>query len=349
MKRQSFLFLAAALTAVLMTASCNDAEPEKATLAEGAITVTIQSDAATKATSGTDAEPCETALNSVQILVFDADGHLYRYATSSSLTSGDSQTFQNVNAGSYTVVAVANVSDLSSVSTITALQSTAAALGDNSTTATTGFRMYGSGIVTVTSTHTASSPATLSVAMSRYTSRVRLVSVTNGMAAALGSLTIDYVMLTNVLTSWTMGGSGTPTGWGNLAGRKSGSVIASASDATCADLTFHSCGQSVASGAGAVSLNYRFYSFPNNNSSTVTGPAATEGPVRLVVKASFDSRSYYYPVTIPDIARNNTYDVTLTITGPGSDDPNTPVEKGNISATITVAPWTGGDAYNETI
>ena len=341
------IFFFAALASMMLAVSCNDLE--KTETAGGSLTVKVIEGIATKVASGTTAETYETQLNSVQILLFDSGGNIYRYANSSSLSDGGSQSFENVNAATYTVVAVANAPNLSSVSNLSALEALSVALGDNSTDAATGFRMYGSTTVNVTAANTTSNPASCEVSLSRYTARVKLVRVTNSLPAALGALTVDNVMLINVLTSWNYAGSSEASTWGNLAGRKNGSVIASAGNATCADLTFNGTGFSVVRGSSAAP-DYKFYSFPNGSSSTATGASATEGPVRLVVTASFDGRTYYDPGTIPGVARNTSYDVLLTITGPGSDDPNTPVDKGNISATIVVSPWTsGGEAYEETI
>ena len=339
------IFIVAALV-VALSASCSEVEKAPD---EGSLAVRVVDGIATKAASGTTAESYETRLNSVQILLFDSGGSLYRYASLASPESGGTQVFENVNAATYTVVAVANAPDLRTVSSLSAMASMSVSLGDNGTAAATGFRMYGSTTVSVTGANTTSNPAACEVALTRYTARLKLIRVTNSLPAAYGALTVDNVMLINVLTSWNYAGTGEASGWGNLAGRKNGSVIASASDATYAELTFNGTGLSVAHGASA-SPDYKFYSLPNGSTSTATGSLATEGPVRLVVTASFDGRTYYYPVTIPGVARNTSYDVLLTITGPGSDDPNTPVAKGNVSATITVSPWTsGGEAYDETI
>lgn len=346
MQTKSFFFIAA-IASLMLAASCNELEKQNASA--GSLTVKVTDGILTKVASGTTAETYETQLNSVQILLFDSNGNLYRYANPSSMSDGGTQSFENVNAATYTVVAVANAPDLSSVSSLSALEALSVELGDNSTDAATGFRMYGSATATVTGGNTTANPATCEVSLSRYTARVKLIRVTNSLPAALGGLTVDNVMLINVLTSWNYAGSGDASTWGNLAGRKDGSVISSAADATCADLTFNGTGFSVAQGS-PVTPDYKFYSFPNGSTSAETGASATEGPVRLVVTATFDGRTYYYPVTIPGIARNTSYDVMLTITGPGSDDPNTPVAKGNIQATIIVSPWiSGGEAYEETI
>ena len=59
----------------------------------------------------------------------------------------------------------------------------------------------------------------------------------------------------------------------------------------------------------------------------------------------------YYPVVLDNavLERNKTYTVGLTITGPGSSDPDKPVDKGSIAVTISVSGWTAGATYDETI
>ena len=70
---------------------------------------------------------------------------------------------------------------------------------------------------------------------------------------------------------------------------------------------------------------------------------------RIVVTATIGGTKYYYPVLIDFPARNSAYTVELTITGLGSTDPDKPVEKGSITATVTVDPWQNGTVYSETI
>lgn len=112
----------------------------------------------------------------------------------------------------------------------------------------------------------------------------------------------------------------------------------------------------------------RFYVFPNETGKDdVTGtsaqspaasfngpmPLSTPAPTRLVVVASFNNNgavaTYYYPVTIPNMERNKSYDVTLVISGFGSDDPNREPIKGKIETIINVMPWGGQTEINQEI
>ena len=68
-----------------------------------------------------------------------------------------------------------------------------------------------------------------------------------------------------------------------------------------------------------------------------------------MVAATISGTKYYYPVTINTPERNKAYTVELTITGLGSTDPDQPVSKGAITASVTVQEWLPGTTYEETI
>lgn len=349
------------LTALLALSSCNkdiNGGTDAAPLESGEIVLDLDFPEAemTKAVSAyTTAQTYESQVNSVQILVFDSAGTIDKYLNAGTKTSGISI---STVTGAKTVWAVVNGPDLKSCASLSALQSTAITLGgNNSTTASTGFIMAGSNTCTVST-----SSVSCAITVSRFVSRVALVSVTNSLPASYGALTVNCAYLTNVVGNQTLAGNATAATWYNKFGRadettqvSSHIIDGSTYKASCADLTF----KSVSSGSAAVgashtpSTPYLFYCFPN--SSTVA-PATfstsfTAQRTVLVVKATVGSKAYYYPVVLDDAvpARNAAYTVALTITGPGSDDPNKPVQKGTMSASITVSPWSSGAVYQETI
>ena len=96
---------------------------------------------------------------------------------------------------------------------------------------------------------------------------------------------------------------------------------------------------------------YLFYCYPNSTTTDATGWSSsfTARKTRLVVAATIGGTKYYYPVVIDTPARNTAYTVELTITGLGSTDPDKPVQKGSITASVTVEGWASGAVYNETI
>ncbi len=343
------MMMMAALGAVLLTA-CEPVESEKKT-ETGALAVMVGQNLETKAVS-TTAQTFESKLNKLRLLVYDASGSLYKdEEVASPFTS---HTIPNVKAGTYSVCAVANTcAAISDVTTLTKLTGTVVKLSDCSTTESTGFAMYAQADGVSVSGGSSATP--VSLAVTRFPARVKLMSVKNSLPASLGALTVENVMLINGYSQWALGASGNPTGAMNPAGRKSngaGDIIASASDVNEATYSFKavpSGDQTLANGSAAKSYGYYFYSFPNLVQTDVTGAKQTGGKARLVVTASFNGNRYYYPVTIPLLERNKCYEVTIIVSGAGSDDPNVPVTKGSMSVNITVSDWVAGGDYTETI
>jgi hypothetical protein len=142
-------------------------------------------------------------------------------------------------------------------------------------------------------------------------------------------------------------------------GRKDGATESSqiidgdTNKASCEALTFKSVKQEVAHGSNLnITTPYLFYSFPNSNTAGSTGwvNPFTARASRLVVTATIDGVKYYYPVTLSKkLERNKAYTVEITITGLGSTDPDKPIEKGGLTAAITVLDWVDGGSYEETL
>ena len=347
------LFIMAAVAA--MACSCDkdaDCEPcqEAQTKATLNVSLDFEDEPQTRATSYITAQTYETKVNDVQVLVFDSTGALNAYVDADTKTSGISI---STTAGSKTVWAVVNGPNLSSITTLSALQSTAVDLGANSTTETTGFVMAGSTTCTV-----GSSAATASVAVKRLVARVALQKINNSLPGSYGSLTVNNVTLINVAGNQNLAGTASVSTWYNKMGRKDGAtatgqiIDGSTYVASHPTLTFKSVGSSVANGASLTPTTpYLFYCYPNSTTTDATGWSSsfTARKTRLVVAATIGGTKYYYPVVIDTPARNTAYTVELTITGLGSTDPDKPVQKGSITASVTVEGWASGAVYNETI
>jgi hypothetical protein len=326
---------------------CQKEDQAEATLA---VNLDLEDDAQTKATAYVTAQPYETAINDVQVLVFDSSGALNAYVDADTKTSGINI---KTTTGSKTICAVVNGPDLSSVTTIPELNAKTIDLGDNSITSTAGFVMAGS-----TSCNVSTSSQNVNVTVRRFVSRVALQKVNNALPASYGAMTINNVTLINVVGNQNLAGAATASTWYNKMGRKDGATASnqiidgSTYLASHPTLTFKSVESSVASGASHTPTTpYLFYTFPNSTSNDVTGWATsfTARKTRLVVAATIGGKKYYYPVVIDTPSRNNAYTVELTITGLGSTEPDKPVEKGTINASVTVEGWATGSIYNETI
>lgn len=301
-------------------------------------------------TAYTTAQDYEKAVNSVQILVFDGDGKINIYKDAGTATSNISI---STTAGSKTVWAVVNGPDLSSVSSLSALQATAVDLADNSLTKTEGFVMTGSTTCTLTA-----SGATAAVTVSRLVARVALQKVTNSLPEGYGALKIDHITLANVVGNQNLAGNASISTWYNKAGRKDDATAATqiidgtTNKASCPTLTFAAPAASVNNGAAHTPATpYLTYCYPNSTSTDANGWTSTFSArkTRLIVAATISGTKYYYPVTINTPERNKAYTVELAITGLGSTDPDQPVSKGAITASVTVKDWVAGATYEETI
>lgn len=104
---------------------------------------------------------------------------------------------------------------------------------------------------------------------------------------------------------------------------------------------------------------HTFYSYPNSWAPAHDTGSWSPRATSLVVEAEFlvDGEWYecFYPVTLyggtdgKGLERNKQYVVRLTVTRPGSGNPNEPVSFGAMSGSIEVADWETGASYTETI
>ena len=343
--KKTILFAALGL---LGLAACNVLEPSNEFTGEGELVISVKSDdgGLTKADTapfGKDAD-----IRDVQLFLFLPDGTLYLRKT----MDGDnlSLSLDRVRTGTYSIVAVANAPEMNAIVNKSELERTAVSLELNDPDR--GFLMYGETSQTV-GTSTGSAAARAEITVRRLVGRVRLTSVTNHLPASYGSLTVEYAFLENGMRSWNLSAQGTPSGYVNFAGRKSpGSAsgtpadyIASAGDAECPKLTFHAVNQTVAWNATR-SFDLPFYCFPNSLTEAddhFDGATSRDACVRLVLRGSYgESHQWYYPVTIPNLERNKSYDVSFIISGPGSEDPNQKVTMGGLSVVVRVDPWQAG-------
>lgn len=351
------------LMAIFGAMSCDNITPSGEE--SGSLTLVIFGEDATKA-SAIDAQPYETALNSLQILVFEGETLMRHENITEGLSSLPlSKTFSDLKAGAYQVYAVANAPSLSGVGSLTAFLATAVTLTDCGLTTSTGFVMCAGATATVSNGSTTSA----ALSLQRFCSRVKLVSVTNSVPAGYaggGAITVKGAFLINAKGTWNLAGSGSASEWVNLGGRTSGNhastnrgdYIDAAADVNPSAYqahVFHADGSSVARGATKNYGTY-FYTMPNEVTTDHTGATATPSTgamTRLVILATVNGTDYWYPVTLfkegkgPE--RNTAYDVTVTIKATGSDDPNEPVGKGNLTATVTVRDWLSGADYIEEI
>ena len=310
MKKSIFAF-AAALVA-LVACNKNEATPmqpqnQLETLEPCELTVGICG-AMTKATAVTTEN--EAKVNNLQIFVFRGDD-LDAYAS----VDNAKELTLSCTAGEREVYALVNAPDYSAVPGKAALLAKVSELSANSLT---NFEMVGSKSVTLPQA------STVSIDVNRIASRVVLKKITrNFTSAALQSLdfTIDAIYLINVAGNTSYDLTKAPAAWYNVA--KNNNELAS--------LLYDAPASAVANGQSYIPV-HTFYGYPNDLAVNTT---------RLVIETTLGTTKYYYPINLPAMESNKSYEIEeVTITRPGSDNPDEPVSFADASFSINVIDWT---------
>ena len=352
MKKNLLLGWAAA-TAVLLTGACNKAPQPATEIETGSVIIKPVLDGHELVTRAADTDDYdqEATISDVQLLVFDTSGYLEHY---SSVNTETTEFFFDLRVGNMKAWVVANGPNLSTIKTESALTSMMINLASYNNPSE-DFVMAGSQSFQVI----ANGDVECTVPISRLVSRITLKSVTSLLPAAYGTVTIDYALLENVVSTYSLSGTAGTTGWYNPMGRITESTLVQTHivnpptyAADQPQLTFRTLTGSTGFTNGTTyNTPLRFYAYPNATATDHTGFATTFTPryTRLVLKASIDGGTYYYPVSLPNLVRNKSYDVHVTLIGLGSSDPDQPVQKGMVDLLVQVTPWGEGSVINETI
>ena len=334
MKHHILILLGAFLAASAVSCNKNDS-PAALTAEKIRIVVDVEGSGApgTRVTGVTsNSTSTEAKVNSLQVFVFNGE-QLDGYGSSSgSLTATVSCT-----AGTRDIWAVVNAPALGSVSTKTQLLATVSDLAAE----ISNFQMIGS------KSETLRKDGNVRITVDRLAARVVLKGIKNALtnAAQAASFKVLSVYLTNVAGDVDFGHSSsyTVSKWYNRRGYQSANNLGS--------FTYDAVNKTVAAGASDTEAHY-FYSMPNANAAAVGGPW-TPRAARLVIKAEIAGTVYDYPITLPALESNKSYEISLvTITRLGNpDDGNEPGSNGDIDEEkpvegfdqgfeISVNPWT---------
>ena len=318
MKR--FLYLATSVIAVLCAISCskNQIGPidesgynlkDKTELAVGI------SRPVTKSSTITDDD--EVKVNTLQVFVFRGDA-LDAYASAENV----SEVTLSCTNGERSVYALVNAPDMCHISSKTALLATKSTLSDYPEY---GFEMIGHKDIILPQT------STVTIDVTRMVSRVILKQVTrNFTSSALADLEfkIDEVYLLNVADDITYALTGTSEYW----------INAGWYDGTLPELTHDNTEANIVNG-DYWPMNCRYYAYPNNSEDS-TDESWCPRRTRLVLKTTLGGKVYYYPITLPELEPNKSYEIeNLTITRPGSDNPDKPVTFQEATFDINVLQW----------
>lgn len=368
-------------------AGCNkestfEQTPQTGPVETGTISIELCGDdiEQTKALSAyTETREYEAKINSVQLLIFNQSGDIVKDARFTSTFTAMQAT---VPVGTYDVYAIVNrnLEDVYHVDEFSSIDGYLSCLSDNSVTGK-NFVMSGQTKCTVNANTTSS----CSISVKRLVGRVALSEIN---IATPSGYTVDimYAFLSNVSGESYIDGtpiSGSvyedeykaPT-WYNYDGYDNlsvdafddmlidtdRSIITDAENAQLPELTSYCIeafgyenGNTWARDDGIMS-HVLFYGCPNNSNTNPNGKHTrfeTQKTCLVVcaeVYTGFGGGGVqYYTVPLDSFEANKTYTISLTITGFGSNDPNKPVQKGNMTASVSVSGWSAGDILEKTI
>lgn len=355
--KKTFFAVAALAALVACNKQAPDAgiRPAEPTTSEAAVlTAKIVSPFNTKATVAD--EESEAKVNAIDVFVF-------RTVSGGSVVDGYKriEEFQDVvvpcTKGQRKIYAIVNSDkDLSGVSTEAELCAIVSELKNNhSENALTNFVMMGTKDVEITSA------TTVEIAVDRLAARVWVKKITKNFSAAGlqdSEFKIVRMYLTNVVNQINLGRDFVPDAteayWYNMMQYDETAEKVSEKDkfilrTGCAGIV---PGTRTEPGSVDLAVENAMYAYPNPTQSDnlegstgmYTGPEGgpwSIRPTRLVIEATLDGQLYYYPITLPSLEYNKSYEISnLVITRPGSDDPDMPVVGFDVPFQITVNDWT---------
>lgn len=320
------IILAAA--ALLSLAACNKEQglefpAQPSTSERTPLTVSISSPM-TKAT-GVSADD-EAKVNTLQVLVFNGDA-LDAYGKA----SGTSQITLSCTAGERAVYAVVNAEeDFDGISSKAAFLAKGSKLAGNSLS---GFVMAGSTTANLPST------AAVNIDVNRIAARMMVKKITSAFEGAQAGVdfTVDAIYATNVAGEQAKlfeanAALAADATWFNKMKWETSAADALVKDAlTGVNLK----------GAKSHDTAHSFYVYPNPSEDDENAGAWSPRHTRLVIEATIAGTKYYYPLTMPKLQSNKSYEINeVIIKHLGSSDPDTPVSASDVAFQVTVKDWT---------
>ncbi|MBR5300427.1 MAG: hypothetical protein IKU36_09290 [Bacteroidales bacterium] len=314
--------------AALALASCNEM-PYSAPVAEGMVELNVEVPVASTRVTGTPA--AEDAVANLQVFVFDqSSGVLEAYGNQNNTKSLKLTCLP----GDKDIVALVNAPSCASVATLAALQAKTSSLSDN---AAGSLVMSGSVRKTLSSTD-----KSVTIDVSRIAAKVTLLSVKNAMELKANQdkeFVVTGVYLINVTGSRKYLSDSTPGTWYHKMRYESSNTLSFLYDTPKSTVKWNE----------TYSNQHHFYCYPNTTSTDANAGTWTPRKTRLVVEATLGGEKCYYPVTLAEISQNTAYNVTLTVTRPGSMSPDIPISTEEATFTVNVKDWIDGTDYTETI
>lgn len=280
----------------------------------------------------------DKAKNTLQLYVFNENNQLenYRCLTGNDITDDAKLTFEVVE-GTKSVWAVANshsVSEFSEIKTVDGLGALTAKLNKENAG---DFTMVGKNSVEAA---VAATPSEVTVDLKRLVARVHVGTIKTDMSGGYAddSLTNAKIYLIN---AYNEGQLSTMSG-------KAGCVI-NKEKFQASDTVGFAMKDIVYSDIPnikkvAQDIDQYFYAYGNSGS---------EGKTKLVIEGKLGAKTYYYPICITDkdgadlLSANTALNITdITITRPGSENPDVDVEYGAVKFIVNVVDWAKRDSSN---
>ena len=270
------------------------------------------------------------AINTLQVFVFDEGGIL----EASDMTESESVVL-TCKTGPKKVVSLVNAPEMTDVTTYSALCSASSFLDDNTIDS-----MVMSGETEVNLTATSS----VTIPVSRLAAKVVLRQVMNNFRFKSdqdAEFLVTHVYLLNVGAERGYLSAATPKQWYNMMELD----------------TFDSPAFTYEQLSSPVKLPYSstwtadkyFYCYPNPTETDSSDETWSARRTRLVLEATLDGEVMYYPVTLPVIEPNSSYEVTVKITRRGSPSPDIPVTGIAAEFSVDVQSWIARDRIEEVI
>ena len=270
------------------------------------------------------------AINTLQVFVFDEAGVL----EASDMKESESVVL-TCKAGPKKVVSLVNAPEVTDVTTYSELCTASSFLDDN-----TIDYMVMSGETEVNLTATSS----VTIPVSRIAAKVVLRQVVNNFkfkADQDAEFLVTHVYLLNVGAERGYLSAATPKQWYNMMELD----------------MFDSPAFTYEQLSSPVKLPYSstwtadkyFYCYPNPTETDSSDETWSARRTRLVLEATLDGEVMYYPVTLPVIEPNSSYEVTVKITRRGSPSPDIPVTGIAAEFSVDVQSWITQDRIEEVI
>lgn len=281
-----------------------------------------------------DKSDCLT--DKVQIAVYDKSGYMCANGT---MTEGSLKLMLPAGKPEFKVAAFVNsATDIRTCSTFSSISGVNSSLLSNASGGKNELEMYG------TLTDVAFSSTTPCVVpVERPAAKVEIDAIENRIESK-PPFEIKGIYLINVNTQSATNGSVSEKVWYQK--RRyvpdESSVVTYTADMFDRTLAYGAC----------YDTKHYFYCYSNPTTTDSSSQTWCDRFTRLVVEAEYNGRICYYPINIVGsdgrLDGGRLYRISkLTITGPGSDDPDVPISRSDAGFSISVQNW--GDGFSQTV